>query len=49
MEDEESGNEIFLAGALFHLYLTKLGHVDNMRESELERSLSTMYLKQERT
>lgn len=49
MEDEESVNDIFLAGALFHLYLTKLGPVDNMRESKIESSLSTIYLRQERT
>lgn len=40
---------IFFLQELFHLYLTKLGPVDNMRESEIESSLSTIYLRQERT
>lgn len=31
MEGEESENEIFLAGALFHLYLIKLGPFNDLK------------------
>ena len=50
MEGGKSENEIFLEGALFHLYLIKLGPFNNLKVRQKEgRSLSITYLRQERT